>query len=95
MTAPSGSTRGSWATRAGFILAAVGSAVGLGNMWRFAYKASEGGGAAFVVVYLLIVALVGVPLMTSEFIVGRLAQDGLDTLADAVLFVPHWDDDGD
>jgi len=44
-------------------------------MWRFAYKAAEGGGAAFVVVYLLIVALVGVPLMTSEFIVGRLAQE--------------------
>jgi len=75
VTAPSGATRGSWATRAGFLLAAVGSAVGLGNMWRFAYKASEGGGAAFVVVYLVIVALVGVPLMTSEFIVGRLAQE--------------------
>jgi NSS family neurotransmitter:Na+ symporter len=44
-------------------------------MWRFAYKASEGGGAAFVLVYLLIVALVGIPLMTSEFILGRLAQE--------------------
>jgi len=75
VTAPSTSTRDSWATRAGFLLAAVGSAVGLGNMWRFAYKASEGGGAAFVVVYLVIVALVGVPLMMSEFIVGRLAQE--------------------
>jgi NSS family neurotransmitter:Na+ symporter len=75
VTAPSTSTRDAWATRAGFLLAAVGSAVGLGNMWRFAYKASEGGGAAFVVVYLVIVALVGVPLMMSEFIVGRLAQE--------------------
>lgn len=69
------SPRDAWATRAGFILAAVGSAVGLGNMWRFAYKASEGGGAAFVLVYLVIVALVGIPLMTSEFIIGRLAQE--------------------
>lgn len=75
MTAPASTPRDSWATRAGFILAAVGSAVGLGNMWRFAYKASEGGGAAFVVVYLAIVALVGIPLMTSEFIIGRLAQE--------------------
>jgi NSS family neurotransmitter:Na+ symporter len=67
--------RDSWATRAGFILSAVGSAVGLGNMWRFAYKASEGGGAAFVILYLLIVAVVGLPLMTSEFIIGRLSQE--------------------
>lgn len=74
MTAPDSSSRGSWATRAGFILAAIGSAVGLGNMWRFAYKASEGGGAAFVVAYIVFVLLVGMPLMTSEFIIGRLAQ---------------------
>jgi len=75
VTAPAPNPRDSWATRAGFLLAAVGSAVGLGNMWRFAYKASEGGGAAFVLVYLAIVALVGIPLMTSEFIIGRLAQE--------------------
>ena len=66
--------RDSWATRAGFILAAVGSAVGLGNMWRFPYVASEGGGAAFVVLYLAIVAIVGIPLMTAEFVIGRLTQ---------------------
>lgn len=75
MTQPGSITRDSWATRAGFLLSAIGSAVGLGNMWRFAYKASEGGGAAFVLVYLLIVALVGLPLMTSEFVIGRLAQE--------------------
>lgn len=66
--------RDSWATRMGFILAAVGSAVGLGNMWRFPYVVSEGGGAALVVLYLAIVALVGIPLMTAEFVVGRLSQ---------------------
>lgn len=71
---PVTSQRDSWATRAGFILAAVGSAVGLGNMWRFPYVVSEGGGAALVVLYLLIVALVGIPLMTAEFVVGRLSQ---------------------
>ena len=75
MTASPSTPRDAWATRAGFILSAVGSAVGLGNMWRFAYKASEGGGAAFVLVYLAIVALVGIPLMTSEFIIGRLSQE--------------------
>lgn len=75
MTGPIAAARDSWATRAGFLLAAVGSAVGLGNMWRFAYKAAEGGGAAFVLLYLLIVAGVGIPLMTSEFVVGRLAQE--------------------
>jgi NSS family neurotransmitter:Na+ symporter len=75
MTHAGSTTRDSWATRAGFLLSAVGSAVGLGNMWRFSYKASEGGGAAFVVLYVLIVAVVGIPLMTSEFVVGRLAQE--------------------
>jgi len=75
VTAPDTPSRGSWATRAGFVLAAIGSAVGLGNMWRFAYKASEGGGAAFVVVYIVFVLLVGMPLMTSEFVIGRLTQE--------------------
>ena len=76
MTAPErAADRGAWATRIGFILAAVGSAVGLGNMWRFSYIAASGGGAAFVLVYLLFVAAVGIPLMTSEFVVGRLSQE--------------------
>lgn len=64
-------TRDSWNTRAGFLLAAVGSAVGLGNLWRFAYIASEGGGAAFVILYLVLVFLIGVPLLTAELTIGR------------------------
>jgi NSS family neurotransmitter:Na+ symporter len=67
--------RGSWGTRAGFIFAAVGSAVGLGNMWRFSYQASESGGAAFVLLYIVLVAAVGIPIMTSEFVIGRLTQE--------------------
>ncbi|MGH7545883.1 MAG: sodium-dependent transporter, partial [Gemmatimonadota bacterium] len=63
--------RETWKSSLGFILAAVGSAVGLGNLWRFAYRASEGGGAAFVLLYLVIVAVVGVPLLTAEFVMGR------------------------
>lgn len=66
--------RDSWGTHAGFILAAVGSAVGLGNMWRFSYVAAEGGGATFVLLYLLFVALIGIPIMTSELVVGRMTQ---------------------
>ncbi len=55
----------------GFVLAAVGSAVGLGNMWRFSYVAAEGGGAAFVLLYIAMVALLGIPLMLCELVVGR------------------------
>lgn len=60
-----------WGTRWGFALAAVGSAVGLGNMWRFSYIAAEGGGAAFLVVYIGMVALIGIPLMLCELTIGR------------------------
>lgn len=61
-------------TRTGFILAAVGSAVGLGNMWRFPYVAAEGGGAAFVFLYIILTLCIGIPLMLSEFSVGRGAK---------------------
>ncbi|AGB37264.1 sodium-dependent transporter [Natronococcus occultus] len=63
--------RETWATRTGFILAAVGSAVGLGNIWRFPFVTGEGGGAAFLLVYLLFIALVGFPAILAEFVVGR------------------------
>jgi NSS family neurotransmitter:Na+ symporter len=60
-----------FSTRLGFVLAAVGSAVGLGNMWRFSYLASEHGGAAFLVLYLAMTALVGLPVLLAELTVGR------------------------
>jgi NSS family neurotransmitter:Na+ symporter len=63
--------REQWASRMGFVLAAVGSAVGLGNMWRFSYLAAENGGAAFVVLYLAFTAFVGLPVMLAELTVGR------------------------
>jgi NSS family neurotransmitter:Na+ symporter len=66
--------RDGWGTHAGFLLAAIGSAVGLGNMWRFSYIATQGGGAVFVGAYVLLVAIIGIPLMTSEFVIGRLTQ---------------------
>ncbi|MFC6733218.1 sodium-dependent transporter [Haladaptatus sp. DYSN1] len=67
-------TRETWATRVGFILAAVGSAVGLGNIWRFPWMTAENGGSAFLIVYLGIVLLVGVPGLLGEFVIGRRAK---------------------
>ncbi len=60
-----------WSTRIGFVLAAVGSAVGLGNIWRFPFVTGEAGGAGFLFVYLLFVALIGLPAILIEFVVGR------------------------
>jgi NSS family neurotransmitter:Na+ symporter len=64
-------TRETWATRTGFILAAAGSAVGLGNIWRFPWMTAENGGSAFLAVYLLVVLAVGVPGLLGEFVIGR------------------------
>lgn len=66
--------RGQWGSKLGFILAAGGSAVGLGNIWRFPYLAGENGGGAFLVIYLIIVALIGFTLMLAEFAIGRYTQ---------------------
>jgi len=70
--------RGHWGSRLGFILAASGSAVGLGNIWKFPYITGEYGGGAFVLVYLGCVLLVGLPLMYAELIIGR--RGGKDVL---------------
>lgn len=72
MAAPS--ERGQWGSRLGFILAAVGSAVGLGNMWRFPYQMAEAGGAAFLILYIVLMVLIGLPIMLAEFGVGRGAK---------------------
>ncbi len=65
------SIHGMWSSRLAFVLAATGSAVGLGNIWRFPYITSENGGGAFVVVYLLCIVAVGLPIMFSEIVIGR------------------------
>lgn len=66
--------RGSWGSRVGFILAATGSAVGLGNIWGFPTRVGQGGGAAFVLVYLVCIALICFPIMVAEIAIGRRAQ---------------------
>ena len=66
--------RGQWGSKLAFILASAGSAIGLGNIWGFPTITSANGGAAFVVVYLLAVALIGAPVMLAEFVIGRRTQ---------------------
>jgi len=63
-----------FASGVGFILAAAGSAVGLGNLWGFPYKTSQNGGAAFVLIYIACVLLIGFVTMLSEIYLGRRAQ---------------------
>lgn len=62
---------GQWSSRLVFILAATGSAVGLGNIWKFPYITGENGGGTFVLVYLLCIALIGIPIMMAEIMLGR------------------------
>jgi NSS family neurotransmitter:Na+ symporter len=64
--------RGQWGSKFGFIMAAAGSAVGLGNIWRFPYITGLNGGGAFVLVYILCVLLIGVPLLFTVMGLGRL-----------------------
>ena len=65
------SIHGQWTNRTVFILAATGSAVGLGNVWKFPYIAGENGGGTFVLLYLLCIALIGIPIMMAEILIGR------------------------
>lgn len=66
--------RDAWGSRIGFVLAAAGSAIGLGNIWRFPYVTGQNGGAAFVVLYIIFVVLIGAPVMIAELSVGRHAR---------------------
>lgn len=63
-----------WGSRVGFIMAAVGSAVGLGNIWKFPYMVGESGGSAFVLAYLVCIALIGFPILIAEWMIGRRGQ---------------------
>ena len=63
--------RGQFGSSLGFIMAAAGSAIGLGNIWRFPYLTGENGGGAFVFVYILCVVLIGLPLLFNEIALGR------------------------
>ena len=63
-----------WGSRTGFILAAIGSAVGLGNVWRFPHEAYSNGGSAFLIPYIVAMAVVGLPMLIMEFSLGHMTQ---------------------
>ena len=88
------SIHGQWSSRLAFILAATGSAVGLGNIWKFPYLAGENGGGAFVLVYLVCIAVIGIPIMMAEVMLGRRGRQSpintMKTLAAEEHASPHW-----
>ena len=99
MTTPSNtgkdeSIHGMWSNRWIFILAATGSAVGLGNIWKFPYITGENGGGAFVLVYLLCIAVIGIPIMMAEVLLGRRGRQSpintMKALANAEGRSPAW-----
>jgi len=83
-----------WSSRAGFLMASVGFAVGLGNIWRFPYVTGENGGSAFVLVYLLCAFVIGVPIVIAEIMIGRRGQAGtagsIQEVAKKENQSPHW-----
>ncbi|HEY8097884.1 MAG TPA: sodium-dependent transporter [Methylobacter sp.] len=94
MTDTKKSIHGEWSSRFAFILAATGSAVGLGNIWKFPYITGENGGGAFVIVYLLCVLLIGIPIMMAETMLGRRSRQNpintMITLADEAGADKNW-----
>jgi len=84
------SIHGAWASRWIFILSATGSAVGLGNIWKFPYITGENGGGAFVLVYLFCILLVGVPIMMAEVLIGRRGrQSPINAMKDVAVESGH------
>lgn len=83
-----------WSSRLTFILAATGSAVGLGNIWKFPYITGEHGGGAFVIIYLLCVAAIGIPIMMAETMLGRRGGknpiSSMDSLAQEANVTRTW-----
>ena len=88
------SIHGTWSSRWTFILAATGSAVGLGNIWKFPYMAGDNGGGAFVLVYLACICIIGLPIMLGEIMIGRRGRsspaNSMRSLAAEAKTVSAW-----
>jgi neurotransmitter:Na+ symporter, NSS family len=78
--------RGFWKTRFGFYLAAMGSAFGLGNLWRFPYVAGENGGGAFVLLYVFLALLIGLPLLVGELMLGKSSKQSVLTATSQLIY---------
>lgn len=82
--------RVTFGSKLGVIFASVGSAVGLGNIWRFPYETGQNGGAAFLLLYVLCVVLIGLPVMMSEFFIGRHSRKNAAGAFDVLAPKTHW-----
>ena len=84
-------SRGNWSSNLGFILAATGSAIGLGNLWKFPFITWENDGGAFVLIYLICIAAVGLPIMMGELLIGRKTQKSpVGALREAIGPIWGW-----
>ncbi len=94
MSSAQGHATTMWSSRLAFILAATGSAVGLGNIWKFPYITGENGGGAFVLVYLVCIAVIGIPIMMAEILIGRRGRQNpifsVSTIAKQEKKSPAW-----
>ncbi|WP_311379119.1 sodium-dependent transporter [Allobacillus halotolerans] len=92
MDQSNGMKRDEWKSRLGFMLAAMGSAVGLGNIWRFSYVAGENGGATFLLIYIFFILAFGIPLLLTEFSIGKAGKK--DAVGSFMRLAPgtkwHW-----
>ena len=84
------SGRDSFGSSFGVLVALAGSAVGLGNLWRFPYLVGQNGGAAFIIIYLAFVLLIGIPILLAEFIIGRRSQASARAAFQALAPGGHW-----
>ena len=82
--------RANFGSKLGVILASAGSAVGLGNIWRFPYETGNHGGAAFILIYLACVLILGIPIMVSEFLIGRHSRANTAGAYQKLAPGTHW-----
>ncbi len=83
-----GTNREQWSSKIGFIMSAAGSAIGLGNLWKFPYMAGTNGGGIFLLLYILLAALIGIPILMTELAVGRAGRK--NAIASCRSINPHW-----
>ena len=84
------SDRANFGSKLGVILASAGSAVGLGNIWRFPFETGNHGGAAFIFVYLVCVLILGIPIMIAEFLIGRRSRANTARAYQKLAPGTHW-----
>ena len=82
--------RANFGSKLGVILASAGSAVGLGNIWRFPFETGNHGGAAFILIYLVCVLILGIPIMIAEFLIGRRSRANTAGAYQKLAPGTHW-----